>query len=288
MKIKAYTLNAFAGTKYGGNPAGVVLDADKLSNQQMLKIAKKINFTETAFVRKSTIADFNVKFFTPHKEVNLCGHATIATFYLLAKLGKLRAGKYTQATKAGVLDIEIKPDYTVFMHQIKPQFLKILNKKKIADALNISPDILISNLPVQIVSTGFPTIIVPLVSLAGLHTIKPSLRKCIKLCHGKFLLHLFTLETINKKSTAHSRNFFPVQTLDEEAATGTATGALACYLYKYNQLNKSQTRRGVFEQGQILNRPSKLITTLTVKNKTIQTVKVGGRASNIKKILLNI
>lgn len=85
MKINAYTLNSFAKTKEGGNPAGVVTNADSLSEEEMRKIAAVLGFSETAFVLKSNAADFKVRFFTPNEEVDLCGHATIATFLLLQK-----------------------------------------------------------------------------------------------------------------------------------------------------------------------------------------------------------
>src|SRR3989344_7333723 len=117
MKVKVFTLNAFAKTENGGNPAGVVLNSDGLSEKQMLLISKKVGFSETAFVQKSDKADFKVKFFTPNAEVDLCGHATIATFYLLKDRQIIQAGKYTQETKAGVLAIEILQDKTVFMDQ---------------------------------------------------------------------------------------------------------------------------------------------------------------------------
>ena len=82
----------------------------------MQHIAKIVGFSETAFVLKSNNADFKVKFFTPHSEVDLCGHATIATLYLLANKGIIRVGGYTQETKAGVLKVENHEDGTIYMH----------------------------------------------------------------------------------------------------------------------------------------------------------------------------
>lgn len=93
MKVNVYQLNSFAKTNEGGNPAGVVLDADSLSEKQMGKIAAILGFSETAFVMQSGIADFRVRFFTPKEEVDLCGHATIAAFYTMSYLGLLKPGK---------------------------------------------------------------------------------------------------------------------------------------------------------------------------------------------------
>lgn len=93
MKIKVYTLNSFAKTKEGGNPAGVVMNADSLSEKQMRKIWAVLEFGETAFVLQSNVADFKVRFFTPMEEVDLCGHATIATFYVMSGLNLLKQGR---------------------------------------------------------------------------------------------------------------------------------------------------------------------------------------------------
>jgi len=288
MKIKVYILNAFAKSTKGGNPAGVVLEANQLSNKQMQKIANKINLPETTFIQKSNKADFKLKFFTPNCEVDLCGHATIASFSLMAKLGLLKPGKYTQETKAGILDIEIKPTGVIFMNQNIPQFLKKINKQKIVDALNISMDTIVPDLPVEIVSTGLPTIIVPIVSLDKLIKIKPSLKKCIKLCKNKFLLHLLTLETGKKNQIAYSRNLFPIKTMDEEAATGTASGALACYLHNHNKINKKQIKQMIFKQGHSMGSPSKILVRLKVEKEKIIETKVGGSTSNIKQKIIEI
>ncbi len=130
MEIEVYTLNIFAKTADGGNPAGVVLDADFLSLDEMQKIAKKVGFSETAFVQKSNNADFKVIFFTPNGEVDLCGHATVAVFYLLAEKGIIQAGEYTQETKAGILKVECRGDGVIYMNQCNPKFMKHWIKKK--------------------------------------------------------------------------------------------------------------------------------------------------------------
>lgn len=116
-KIKVFTLNSFAKTLEGGNPAGVVLDADNLTEKQMMYISKEVGFSETAFVSKSNKADFKVRFFTPTDEVDLCGHATIATYFLMWNKQLIKSGNYTQETKAGILGIEAGKDGTVFMDQ---------------------------------------------------------------------------------------------------------------------------------------------------------------------------
>lgn len=283
MEIKFYTLNVFAKTKEGGNPAGVVLDANFLSDKSMQKIAHEIGLSETAFVQKSDNADFKVRFFTPNGEVDLCGHAMIATFYLMAKKNLLTSGTYTQETKAGILTVEIQEDNTIFMNQKLPQFYDEIDKKSIAESLNISEDMISGELPIQIVSTGLRDIIIPIISLKGLHDIKPNFYEVSKISKKYDVIgyHLFTLET-KFGSTAHCRNLAPLYDILEEAGTGTSSGALSCYLFKYGNISKKDTNHLVFEQGYSMKKPSEIFVNLKLQDDKIVEVKVGGIASNIQ------
>lgn len=289
MKIKVYTLNAFAKTKEGGNPAGVVLDADLLSEEIMQKIAKRVGFSETAFVQKSNKADFKVRFFTPNGEVDLCGHATIATFYLMAKKNLLKSRIYTQETKAGILNLEVKKDNSIFMNQNLPQFCDEIDKKEIAISLNVSEEIISNDLPVQIVSTGLRDIFIPIKSIKDLYNIKPNFEEVSKISkkYGVIGYHLFTLET-KFGSTAHCRNLAPLYDILEESATGTSNGALSCYLFKYGKISKQGADHLVFEQGYSMKKPSEIFTNLKLKNNKIVEVKVGGIASNIQEKQLSV
>ncbi|AWI06453.1 PhzF family phenazine biosynthesis protein [Clostridium drakei] len=283
MQIKVYTLNAFAKTDNGGNPAGVVLDADSLSVNDMQKVAEKVGFSETAFIKKSNKADFKVKFFTPNKEVDLCGHATIGTFYLLASKGIIKSGQYTQETKAGILKVECRNNNMIYMNQTKPEFYKVLNKADIADSLNIDEEEIMSDTPIQIVSTGLKDILIPIKSLKSLYKIKPDFQKISHISKKQNVVgyHVFTLET-KHDATAHCRNFAPLYDIDEEAATGTSNGALSCYLYKYGLILQKNIEDLSFEQGYFMKKPSEILASLVVNNNEIDEVRVGGIALNIK------
>jgi len=274
-----YVLNAFVKVKDGGNPAGVVLDADGLTANEMVNIAKGVGFSETAFVMKSVKANFKVRFFTPAAEVDLCGHATIATFSLLFRKGIITTGNYSQETKAGILKISARPDGTIFMQQKSPSFGKIIPKLLIAESLNISENTFAKNLSVQIVSTGLPDLIVPISTLENLQDIKPDFVKVKRISQQHSLVgyHLFCLETQNNNS-AHCRNLAPLYDIDEEAATGTASGALACYLFKHNLITEDQAENIVFEQGYSMHRPSEIMVKLKTEENEIKEVWVGGSA----------
>ncbi len=128
MKIQVFQVNAFVGGHNGGNPAGVVLDANLLTTEQMQHVAYRLGYSETAFVMKSSTADYRVRFFTVTTEVPLCGHATLATRYLLQNKGVFTQPEACQETLAGLLAIKVDGD-RVIMEQTLPIFLVSQIKK---------------------------------------------------------------------------------------------------------------------------------------------------------------
>lgn len=282
MKVRVYTLNSFAKTKEGGNAAGVVTDADSLSEKEMKKIAAILGFSETAFILPSNVADFRVRFFTPNDEVDLCGHATIATFYTMASLRLLKPGTYKQETKAGILGIEIKKDNSIMMNQPIPVFSEIIDKDELADSLLIKASQMPEDLPAQVVSTGLRDIMIPVKSMEILNAIKPDMEKIKKVSqkYNAVGYHVFALESLFG-ANANCRNFAPLYDIPEESATGTSNGALACYLYHYGKISNDQASNIVFEQGYSMKKPSEILVSLTIKENEIHEVKVGGIAMNL-------
>lgn len=271
-------MNAFAKAQYGsngGNPAGVVLGADNLHEQEMMKIAAKVGYSETAFVMNSHKADYKVRFFTPVKEVDLCGHASIATFSLLKILGKISEGDYTEETKAGTLKIKVY-DKEIFMEQNLPEFGEIIDKEIIKGCFTSDNEDFFLDLPIQVVSTGLRDILLPIKNLSLITGLKPNLSK-IKEVSEKYDvtgIHAFTLSTL--ASSAHTRNFAPLYGIDEESATGTSNAALACYLNKY--INNATTKY-IMEQGYGMKKTSEIKVELKLDvNGKITGVYVGGTA----------
>ncbi|MFO7969624.1 MAG: PhzF family phenazine biosynthesis protein [Candidatus Izemoplasmatales bacterium] len=268
---KIYKLTAFYKTKTGGNKAGVYINADNLKDEDCQKIAKEVGYSETAFVSKSEIADFKVRFFTPKNQVDLCGHATIATFNLLRDLKIIKPNNiYTQETKAGILQIDVKHDI-VFMQQPKPIYSDIIpkeNLKKYFKNIEFS-DVL----QPQIISTGLREIFLPIKNNTVLNQLIPNFEaiKQLSIKHNVIGIHAFALA---QKVDAYGRNFAPLIGINEESATGTSNGALACYLYKYdNEKNKF-----ILRQGYSMNQPSEIISKLKTHNQKIIEVWVGGKA----------
>jgi PhzF family phenazine biosynthesis protein len=276
--IIVYKLNSFGVTADGGNPAGVVLDADELTDDQKLNIAAEVGFSETAFVEQSDKADFKVRFFTPTKEVGLCGHATIAVYALLFQKNLLSVGTYTQELHAGILDIEIQDTGFVWMDQTLPQFSEILTSEDVNACINIVPSY--DDLKPQIVSTGLRDILLPLHTREELDAlvIDPAKLSDLNQKTNTVGLHAFVLSNEGDEYVAYTRNFAPLYGISEESATGSSNGALAAYLFTYGKLNNVQLSNLRFEQGRSMGQPSEIFVTLSVLDKEVQRVQVGGTA----------
>jgi len=160
MLVRVKQVDAFTKIPFGGNPAGVVTEADVLDDELKQKIAREMNLSETAFVSKSDVADFKVQFFTPKSEVDLCGHATIGTFSALYEEGRLDTNKtvYYQETKAGVLPVElmeINGENIFMMTQVVPKFEEVrADREEIAKLFGLEKQDL-TDLPVMKVSNRY-------------------------------------------------------------------------------------------------------------------------------------
>lgn len=275
-----YRVTAFSSLPEGGNPAGVYLNAQNLSDEDMLKIAKEVGYSETAFVMPSELCDFKVRFFTPVDEVDLCGHATIATFNLLRDLKIIKRGVYTQETKAGKLDIEIYPK-VVMMAQNPPVFSEMIPFAEISKVFKGLEASDLERYPIQVVSTGLRDIILPISSMKSIKRLKPDFTAMAELSKKYMVtgIHAFTLETHEPNHSAFARNFAPLYGIDEESATGTSNGALGAYLYRYNhQLFLEGHWNLTIEQGDDMGRPSRIKVALDTLNGQILGVHVGGNA----------
>ena len=285
MNIKVKKVNAFTDSTEGGNPAGVVLDSPVLNEKQMTYVSKVLNVSETAFVFSSKKADFKTRFFTPTIEVDLCGHATIATFFTMALEKKFPDKKnmtLTQETNVGVLPVNIefsddKKLERVMMHQSMPVIKDVkIDFCEVADSLNISVDEIDDSLPKQIVSTGLFTLPVCVKSFNTLKRINPDFDKVKNICNkiGVGSFHVFTFKTVEEKSVYHARNFPPLYGINEDPVTGTANGAVCSYLIK-NRIIKNHSL--ICEQGDIIGRSGRVF--VEIDNNSI---KVGGRAKTIE------
>ncbi len=265
-----YLVKVFTANKNEGNPAGVILNADNVSETQMQEIASSLRFSESAFICPSQKADFKVRFFSPTKEVNLCVHATLAAVYILRKIKKTERSALSIETKAGIFPIRYDRSGMITMEFPKTKFMNAkMKEQEIVSLLGITNQDLLPH-PLQIVSIGSPKLIIPVKSLSILFQIKPNLEGIKKWCrkNGISGFYPFTTETKEKGSDFHARQFNPLAGINEDPITGIAAGALGAYAVKHKI---SKKRKFIVEQGYIMKKPGKVF--VGVKDN----VKVGGR-----------
>lgn len=286
VNIEVNLVSSFTVNGKGGNPAGVVLNADQLSDSQKLKIAQTVGYSETAFVSSDDEADYEVSFFTATEEVDFCGHATLATFSTIYRKGILTAGSYIQRTKAGMLPVVIESSGKVVMEQRLPQKTNCFSYQEISNLIGLESNILErTKLPIEVVSTGLPDVIIP-VPNGYLDLIKPNDKLIAGFCkkHKVVGFHVFELCGLESKLTASCRNFALLFGISEESATGSSSGALACYLTEHLALGGEY----IFEQGRAMSCTSIITASVESENSKIISVKVGGFASNIDTVAIPV
>ena len=281
---RACLVDAFTDEPYAGNAAGVVPEADDLSAAQMQAIARELSASETAFVSDSDDADRKVRYFTPTQEVDLCGHATIASHALLAADGVIEPGTHTLETNVGVLGIECTDDGVVWMTQSRPEVETVdILYDRLAGALGIDPATLRdvgADLPVARATTGLPFLIVPVNFLESLSGIEPDVTEIEAITDEYEVtgVYAFTFDTLESESTLHARMFAPGAGVDEDPVTGTASGACGAYLDSYEAFD-SMPDDLRFEQGHFVDRGGIVHVEVGVDDRGRKQVRVGGEAA---------
>ena len=269
--MRYFVVDAFAQEPFGGNPAGVVLLGENMpfpADELMVKIAAELRYSETAFVQQNAPAEFTVRYFTPAAEVDLCGHATIASFSVLRDEGIVPQGAVCcNHTLAG--DLEVIVGKNIMMQMAPPVVLgSVEDTSRLHKIMGGSN----TTLPAQIVSTGLPDIIYPVDSIEALNALAPDMPALTELSRELNVVGVHALALSDDGYTAHVRNFAPLYDIPEESATGTANAALTYYLY-HNGIIPSGSKCS-FMQGEAMGRPSIVSTELRPNG----TVYVGGNS----------
>lgn len=289
MEIEIQIINAFIDGESGGNPAGVVLDADEFSARQKSKIAAKIRLSEIAFVSSSKSADFKLDFFTPKRQIAHCGHATIATFSYLQQLGRIGKAATSKETIDGDRNIFIDGDMA-FMEQLAPSYKEVdHHMDSLISSLGIAGQGLLSNHEPIIVNTGNSFLVVPLKNEITVLSAHPDFEKIHKISEELDLIgyYIFSENTKLPERDPGTRMFAPRYGINEESATGMAAGPLACYLYDKMGIN---TEVYLIEQGYFMKPPSPSVLTvkLNFENGKIAGLIAGGKAKVIKSLTISI
>lgn len=257
--MKYYIVDAFTTEAFGGNPAGVVLlgtEGKFPSDELMRQVAAELRYSETAFVQQNGPTEFTIRYFTPTNEVDLCGHATIASFGVLRHEGIVSDGAMCMNhTLAG--DLGVKIGGQVMMQMASGS---LVDKALDCDRLHrimagtSSKSFIWPDLPVEIISTGLPDIIMPVSSVEALNAMCPDMAALTELSRELGVVGVHAMALTDDGFTAHVRNFGPLYGIPEESATGTANAALTHYLARHGVIIPPCDCR--FLQGEAMNRPS--------------------------------
>lgn len=278
-------VDAFSNHPLGGNPCAVLFDTDEMNDDTQLAIAREMNLSETAFVKKSKAADFGVRYFTPAEEIPLAGHPTIATVYALVESGRLKlSGEHITIQlelKVGPIEVEIFSHEgkieRIVMSQKKPVFLATYNPSEILPVFGLEAEDVLPGPPVQTVSTGTPQLMVLLNGLEALRRVRVNVKAYSELRARAdfFSPHLFCLMGATEAGDTFARHFGVPPDTPEDPFTGSATGGMGAYLWHYGLIPKPTFTA---EQGHWMSRPGRATVEVIGPRTDIKTVKVGGSA----------
>jgi trans-2,3-dihydro-3-hydroxyanthranilate isomerase len=288
-------VDVFTDIPFGGNPLAVFPEAEGLTTKEMQQLALEMNLSETTFVLppQAPEADFKVRIFTPASELPFAGHPVVGTHWVLAHLGRVELHKPVTRVHfelgVGVLptDLHVTGSQVerVVMTQGHPTFHTVLeNVADLATGLGLPPAAITeTGLPVQIVSTGVPQMMVPIRSLTEVQALdagKLNTAVLNQVCRDldTQCVMVFTFETERPEATVHVRMFAPLLGVPEDPATGSANGALGAYLVHHRAVEVTEpTTHILSEQGAEMNRPSTLYVEVDSTGEDVTAVRVGGQ-----------
>jgi trans-2,3-dihydro-3-hydroxyanthranilate isomerase len=287
-------VDVFTREIFGGNPLAVYPNAEGLDREEMQRIAREMNLSETAFVLtpSSSEADFKVRIFTPQREIPFAGHPVIGTCFVLGAEGRIGPKEGKRVIKLelglGVFPVEVVflggEPVLVKMEQRSPEFLGVYGEMELLARLLSLPlerlDLLKG--PAEVVSTGLPFLIIPLTSQRALSQAKinPSILETVAQELDTSLIALFTMDGTGG-NRIRARVFAPFHGVPEDPATGSAAGCFGAYLVKHGLIKGEPVATVEIEQGVELRRPSLIQVELALGEGIIDRVWVAGNVVRV-------
>jgi trans-2,3-dihydro-3-hydroxyanthranilate isomerase len=289
-----HLVDVFAESPYGGNELAVVRDAGRLSSNEMQKIAREFNFSETTFIvssensRVKAARLFKVRIFTPMRELPFAGHPTLGTAYVIQKFViEKRVPDITLDLKVGRIPVTLiygrggELD-RLWMRQVEPTFGKErFDANELSKVLGIEPGDIDPRFPIVEVSTGVPFIIVPLLNLDAVKRCRvdgKSYRELLRKVGEEGIL-VFSPEAREAGDDLSVRVFVEAFGVSEDAATGSGNGCLAAYLSHYKYFRSGEVDAKV-DQGHEIGRPSRIYLRAHEEGGKLR-VSVGGRVATV-------
>lgn len=293
-------LDVFTDRAFSGNPLAVFPEAEGISDGEMQQIAREMNLSETVFVLPPSDerkALRRLRIFTPGRELPFAGHPVVGTWNALAResvvpLPEGGSGwtQIQQEVGIGILPVDVEfaqgQPVCVVMTQgkfeVKGEVEDTHERAEIERGLGLAPEDFDEGLPIQIVSTGIPTLAVPVRSLEALGRCRVDANALSEAYTraGASSCYAFTRETKEGgEAQAHARLFAPDYGIPEDPATGSASGSLSGYLVHHGALSVEPTDgiyRFIIEQGDFMERPSRISAEVKGKSGAVEQVRIGG------------
>lgn len=281
--VRVFQVDAFTRQRFCGNPAGVVLDADALSDRDMQAIARELNNGDTAFLLRPDGADHDlrVRFFTPRHEAAFVGHATLAAHAVLAALGL--GARPRQKQKAGIVEVRILSNAPpcIAISQPPPPLGRLLESREldtVLEALALTRADLDARCPPMLAGPG-SRLLLSVTASDTLARVRPDLEQLTALSAqiGAPGYFLFALQGSPEDPRTEARMFCPALGINEDPVSGNAHALLGIYLLRHNLIAPSA---GGFTgtQGRHLGRPGTVSVVFEREGQTLRAVSIAGEA----------
>ena len=286
LETSFYQVDVFSNKLFGGNPLAVFLNGEDFAEYQLQQVAKEMNLSETTFISPPSHpdADFDVRIFTPGKEIPFAGHPTLGTAFVLKHAGLIPTTKNHLLLnfKSGLVSVYLQDDGIILMKTPKGKILKTFsNNKEVAESLGLKVNNIDPDLPIQTVTTGFPALLVPITTLESIKEMVVDLVLLKPLLEQEKIdmVYPFTRQTFDQENSIHARGFAPFIGIPEDPGTGSVASALGFYLHEKNPKEKDF----IIEQGYEIKRPSNIFVEIVVAEGRTNEIRVGGRVRLVLK-----
>jgi PhzF family phenazine biosynthesis protein len=280
--LRIFQVDAFTSTRFSGNPATVVLDADGQSDATLAAVAREFSHAEVAFVLAANApeCDVRVRFFNARKEVPFVGHATLAAHAVLLALGRRGPGIWRQNSGTGI--IEVTAGTLIEFRQTPPELdppLPFKTTLRVAEALRLPATQLHEIMPARIARKGGTRLLVPIADPRQLDVLSPNIDTLLSLGSelGADGFFVFSLHRKTDEWSTESRMFCPALGIAEDPVSGNAHAMLASYLWDLGQFGKNSTTF-IGHQGRQMKRPGQVTVTLEIDQGRLVAARIGGNA----------
>jgi PhzF family phenazine biosynthesis protein len=289
--MRIFQVDTFTATRFAGNPATVVLDADGQADNSLQAIAREFPQAEVAFIMAATGTDHDVRvrFFNARKEAPFVGHATLAAHAVLLALGRRAVGTIRQLSGTGVIAVTASTERlaggnhsVIEFRQDVPELESPLQFKttlRVAEALRLPATHLHEVMPARVARKGSTRLLVPVSERRYLDDLAPNMDTLISLGTeiGVDGFFVFAVKRDAEETSTESRMFCPALGIPEDPVSGNAHSMLAAYLWDLGHFGK-KAAAFIGRQGRAVNRPGEVRVKLEVNQANLLAVHIGGSA----------